>query len=429
MNLKSRTVLSACFVLFFVGNAMKGYAQQDDELLDLFVKSKGYNQTIVFDSSNIKQYWIDNTVLSAKDSIVITLTNKSNAKQESNNLKIQLANVDVQQDCTITVITETPGASFLVLDKSNNIVSKSEETEDFMQYHVVSSTVHLEDLLFFTFNMKFVSNTQNTLSIKKIVLSFSTNNNQSINSPKVLTIGSDGFNTDGTQSYEEIGKYSFSVTGIKSKLTSKKNIILSDRVVTNYVKVKNTGDKPVRIYFGYEPYTKDGEKISDANNCYNKNNKILKVVSHEENSNFIIVDSFPTAWIKGCRLALNAKDDYSDFPNFSLVEGVIQSVEPYNDNQAKIIFDKPIEKNVATGTPVRIHSPLVSAYIYTNMKTLQPGEEAELTSSLKKDNTLLEYSSKGFCRGTHYVVPVILSYTYNSGDCNTVRISDVSFWY
>lgn len=426
MKRKNIYLFIICFVSVFMGINFFAYAQQKEDLLEKYISAQGYKETIIFDVSNIKQYWIDKTVISKNDSIVVLLPNDTGHKKESKDLFIQLANVNMLQICTIDVITETKDMSFSISDKSNNVLSTSAVKEDFIQYHLLSTTVNLEDIPSFSFKFKFVSNTLDMISIKKIILSFSPNKNTNVlETPGIIKIGTNDFITAGGTSQESTNTpYSFSVTGVYSQVISKKKIIVSNNILKNTVKIKNIGDKPVKIYLGYAPYTKDGNKIDSKNNIYNAKNSVYKVVSHQENSKSIIIDKFPAAWEKGCFLALNAKEDNSDFPNFSIIDGSIQAIKTLDNNRAEIVFDKPIKELIAEGTSVRIHSPEGATYIYTDMTTLQPGEEADLSSTIEKDNMLLEYTPKAFCKGTYYVLPVLLAYTEGSKESNTVLVSD-----
>lgn len=170
MNILFVTCLSTALV----------YAQQtttsnsDDEvLLNQFIKSKGYVQIIVFDSTNIKQFWTDRNVISRNNLIEVVL----NANNKSSPQKIQLTNVLETQDCKVDIITENNDMSFSVVDSNANVLSNSSIAEPFLQYNILSSTFHIEDLNDFSFGLVFLSEKSDILQVKKIVLSFSTNEN------------------------------------------------------------------------------------------------------------------------------------------------------------------------------------------------------------------------------------------------------------
>ena len=83
---------------------------------------------------------------------------------------------------------------------------------------------------------------------------------------------------------------------------------------------------------------------------------------------------------------------------------------------------------IKEGTKVRIHG-VGGSYLYTNLKVLQPGEEQVFTSTIEKDESSCEYSSKAFPRGVYYVVPLILSYSIDSSKVNTIQIYDYAISY
>ena len=403
----------------------------DEKLINQYIDAKG-EDVITFDPSNIKQFWIEHSIVGKTDRFEINLKRNGTAF-ESTLHKIQLANVYAFQDCKVEVISETPDFGFSVLNSKSKVLSTSSKEPDFLNYSIASSVFHLEDTKALSFSLRFTSQKSTALSIKRIIISFSNNSNY-LSSPGVLKVSPDNISLEGLafgeKSIEKItpvSDSSFVVTGKWFEFNSKKRIILSSRPVKYTLKIKNIGDEPTAVYVGYAPYTENGERINMRNNLY-KSHKIMKVLNSEVNSNKIIVDSYPE-WTNGCSLALNAKEDLSDFPNFSLEEGNIIDVKKISDDQTEITFDKPLKKAIEKETLVRIQAPNGYTYLYMNIKTLQPGEEVTWSSTVAKDNSFLEYSTKAFCRGTCYVVPLVLSHSVNSKNTNTIQISDYEISY
>ena len=158
---------------------------KDKELLDGFIKAKGYKACILLTPSNIKQFWTEKSVSSQNDLIKVILE-KTNANQRESSLyKIQLANVLETQDCKIEMITESSDLSFSVYNSDNKVISSSSKEDDFIQYHVVSSTFHLGDTNDFAFYCSFSSN-NDIVALKRIIISFSDN-------PNSVFAGSPGF--------------------------------------------------------------------------------------------------------------------------------------------------------------------------------------------------------------------------------------------
>lgn len=401
----------------------------NEKLLNQYIQSKGTG-IIVFDSSNIKQFWIDNSVAGRKSFFEVRLNKTEEQKYESVPLIIQLANVNEAQDCRIEVIADADFFSFSVLNNRAEVVSASSPEDGFLHYRVASAILHMEDTSDLNFSLKFRSKDSESLVIKKIILSFSDNkNSRFLVSPGVLRItGNDmeGGNISVIKNDED--NHSFSVSGKRFSLISRKKILIGDKELSHSVTIKNIGNSPTTVYFGYAPYTKAHQHLYQTNNPYKNKNTVFNIVSSEANSNRIIVDALPE-WEKGCRLALNAKEDLSDFPNFSFVNGTISEVKALDDGHAEIVMDKLVQSPIKKGTKARVQANQGNANLYIFVRRLNPGEEVTLASKIRKDENFLQYSSEAFCRGTYYVAPLILSHSVNANEENRIRISDFTISY
>ena len=174
---------------------------------------------------------------------------------------------------------------------------------------------------------------------------------------------------------------------------------------------------------GYVPYSAAGKEIHSVNTPYKNINKILKVVSFDTNSNKLIVDSYPE-WEKGGSIAINAKENLSDLPNFTLLSGKIAEISKMENDQAEIIFDKQITAPPKPGQAVRIHSSSAgNYYMYALSKKIQPGEEVLLQTTTKKDDSILSFSSTSFFRGIYYVKPLLM---FVSDENVSVQINEYS---
>ena len=421
---KTIAIFSSLMLMLFANAQTDTKKQADDStLLDSYVQSRGYGSTISFSPSNIKQFWVDKSVVSQDDLIRISL-NKTADNWESVPLRIQLANVDASLDCKVEIVSKEKALDFSVLNGDLKPIGTSSDQSSFVQYNIISSTFSLEKTQDSTFYLKFISK-NGLLEIKRIILSFS-NNEQFVISPGKIAFFEDNIEKiSGVVSQEG---NSFLATGDYTRFLSPKRIMLSNNTINNSITVKNTGDVPTRVYIGYAPYTKDGKNINCTNNLYKGENVILKIVSCEKNSMKIVVDSYPQ-WEKNCVLVINAKEDFSDFPNFSFVGGKIVNVEKMDNGQSIITFDKAITQTIKPGTSARIQAPVGATYIYTKSQVLQPGEEVTLQSQIKQDNTLKLYGGLTFCAQTYYVRPIFLSFSVNPKEKNTVLVSDYSISY
>ena len=435
--LRTTAIAMVCFPIFLFSqekstkDRKSSTKNSDEQLINQYIDAKGPG-IISFDASNIKQFWIDNSVIGRTGKIDISLKRNNNVF-ESVPLKIQLANVYAFQDCKVEVISETPDFSFAVLSNNSKILSNSSKEQDFLNYSIASSVFHLDDTNNLSFSLRFSSPKNDVLSIKRIVLSFLYNSNY-LSSPGVLKVSPGNISLEllaypGTSNVKisPIDDSSFTAEGESFEISNKHRIVLSSNPVKYTLKIKNIGDVPTTIYIGYAPFTKEGMRINMKNNLY-KGNKILKVVQSESNSNQVIVDSYPE-WTKDCSLALNAKEDLSDFPNFSLADGKIVEVKKLDNGGAEVTLDKPLKNAIESGTQVRIQSTDGSTYLYMNKQTIPPGEEVFFSSTVAKDDSIFEYTTKAFGRGTYYVIPLIKCYSPGSKDIHTIQISDYEISY
>lgn len=412
------TILTVMFSLTVV---IADASDPEESLLTQYVQSKG-SGIIVFESSNIKQFWIDSSVVSKDNSINILLSSKNANGNESVPLKIQLANVNEAMDCAIEVISETEDSFFSVLDNNLAKLSSSENKEKFLDYFIKSSVFHMEDTKNLSFILRFGSKTADHISIKRIILSFSKNKESSfLVPPGKLKIMDKNISASASSTITNVDSDSFAMTGKRTAFFSSNKILVTNNILSSSVTIKNTGENSTLVYLGYRAYTQNHILLSGSNYPYKNINKVLSVVSSVVDSNKIVVDSY-TDWSKGCYLALNAKEDMSDIPNTDFI-GTILDIKKLENGQAEISLDKPFKSEIKDGTKVRVHG-LSGAYLYSDIKALQPGEEQVFSATIMKDDSILEYSSNGFSRGVYYVIPLILSYSVDSQKENTILIRD-----
>lgn len=418
--------LRQVFLLIIFVSTSKSFCadnkQQESEsvLLDKYIESLPYSSKIMFDPSNIKQFWVDNSVFSKNDSINIILSN-----YQSTLLPVKLANIYESYDCKVDVISADPNLNFSVLDnKKKNIISNSSTQDKFLNYNVVSTTFHLENTNELLFHLKFNSDKQ-SIPIKRIILSFSENKQSSFFlSPGTFDITKDNitFTTD-----TQLDSKEFIVSGKKCRIFSNNKIFVQDNVFRSSVKVKNIGKAPTNICLGYEAHFADGSIIWIHNYPYKNTNQLLSVVSAHKGEDKLIVDTYPE-WEKRCHIAINAKEDLSDIPNESILNGfngAITDIKKLDNGYAEIIMNSPLKEDLQPGTKIRIHGTF-SGWIFPRVQLLQPGEEAVLTSTIQKESDCFEYSSKAFSKGVYYVVPILFSESVKPNEENSVQISDFS---
>lgn len=394
---------------------------------DDYVNAKGDASRIVFDASNIKRFWSDGSVLCQDGTILVFLDRKTANGFEGVPLKIQLLNVDESMDCKVEILAGSQDAAFEITDEKSKVLSRSSAEQPFGRYHVASAAFHCESVPDHSFFLKFSSKKQDEIPIEKIVLSFSNNKDSSfLSSPGVLVLDRNAINANVALS-PSAGGNAFELKGKQSKIMSNRSILVSDKPLVTSVTVENVGSKPTRVYVGFAVYTKNRTELRGKNYPYKNVNKVLTVVSSEAGSDKLIVDSY-SEWTENCYLALHAEEDLFDVPNTTLANGKIVEVKKLDNGTAEITMDKPLGTALEPGTKVRIHGG-PGGYLYTSNKILQPGEKEVFTSSIKKDNAFFQFSNKAFSRGVYSVKPLLLSYSVDANDENTVVISDFTVSY
>lgn len=431
-RIKGIGFLSLLALCCFAGAQSSKADQADDSaLIDSFIKSKGYGDIIAFSSANIKQFWIDHSVISQENKIKVLLGNDF----KSVPLKIQLANVDITQDCKVEVFSDEPDFNFSVLSNDLKTIGESKQEDSFIRTFISSASFHLDDTKNHSFFLQFASTKTPELNIKKIVLSFSSNSSFLVSPGKLIVSSSNCTSPNSTIEKNDKDNNLSILLGKQSNVYASNRILVSDNTLSNSVTIKNTGEKPTEVFFGYAPYTKEGVRIDNRFNSY-YTRRIQKVISAEKGSNKIVVDSKPV-WAKGCYLVLNAKENFSDFPNTSFVDATIEDVKETEEGFFEIIFNKTIDIDIKKGTFVRVHSSAGAAFLYTNHKILQPGEETTLSSTIKKNDNYLQFGPNkyiqegelSFCRGTYYAFPVLIFISTDSKNNTTVQVKDFTVSY
>ena len=400
------------------------FEQNDKKLINQYIESLGYSHPIIFDSSNIKQFWIDKSVLS-KDNNINILLSHSQSGFTSVPQKIKLANVHEAMDCTIDLITERSDISFSVKNEKDKEIAKSSANNDFITYKVFSATVHLEDVQNETLFLVFNSATKDYITIKDIVLSFSKNkNSQFLLSPGLLKVSKENVSIYNASF---VDGQAFTLKGKSTQISSQKKILVQDNTLKLTGNIKNIGNISTRLYVGFVAYFKNGNQIKTENYPYKESGEVLKVISSQDGSNEIVVDSYQD-WTKNCHIALNAEENMQDVPNANILDGTIDNFLKLDNGSGKIVLNKPLKKALAPGEKIRIHGSFSGA-IYLYSKVLSPGEEVSLESDICKDDNSLKYSSKALPKGTYYVLPVLLSISTESNVESIISINDFAISY
>ena len=98
------------------------------------------------------------------------------------------------------------------------------------------------------------------------------------------------------------------------------------------------------------------------------------------------------------------------------------------DDLVEIQLSKSLEEDIAQGTQIRIQgTPTI--FIYKMIKNLSPGESVTHKSSIAQFSTYPLYSAKAISREVTYVKPLILSYSFENTNENSIEITDWTLSY
>jgi hypothetical protein len=232
--------------------------ESNKELFKQFIQAQG-TSCIVFDSTNIKQFWTDKSVFSRNNLIHILLDNSETKEFKSIPLSIQLSNVLETQDCKVSVITESSDISFSVLNKYNKVLSTAVKSDNFISYNIYSATIHLENTFDFSFSIQFSSKQENIVDIKAIVLSFSPNKES-----KLLDF----------QGYDHLVK-EFETKG-KTVPNSEVQVFVSEESNMIFFKVPDTLAASEKFFYHSYPVDKKDLEPEGEKEGFNSDNFLLR---------------------------------------------------------------------------------------------------------------------------------------------------------
>lgn len=379
--------------------------QFDRNEIDKYLSAKREN-SIIFDSTNIKQFWIDKTVSAFDDGITILLDSLNNGSYRSIPQKIKFMNIDESMDCVIETGVDALDVNMEIYGENGKEIPQKKTETAFQQRKIISSTIHLDDLSFTnnTINLVFSSKTKDLISLKKIVISFHTNLNSSFifNHGKMKIQLNDIIFSEGEISESE---NNLILLGKRCLAFTKDNIVAGDTPIKISAKIDNKGDNRAKIYIGYAIYSHEKKPLYPKNYPYSPDNEIIHIIEANNGSKSIIVDKYPK-WEKGCFLAFNATDDLSDIPSFDISIGSIRDITKMDNGNAIITLSNELTSSYSPGTLARVHG-MREGYLYKVKDFINPGESKTYETEIVKDDNYLLFSSQALSRNVYYVKPVI----------------------
>ena len=241
-----RIILLLCFsysmILLAQENVLEDTSSIDDSntmLVKEYIEAKGKN-TIVFDASNIKQFWVDKSVVVSNDNLVISISNGNSIW-----FNVQLANVLETQSCKMEVLSEEKNLRFSVKNNKQEKLGESSPGNDFINYHISSLSFPLEATDDFSFTVSFSETNTDHITIRAIILSFSDNKN-------TVYLGSQGF----TVLENEIDSKGISLSNPAPQFSSIKYLIL-EQYNKIFIKIPNQIALSNRYFYHVVPSNPD----------------------------------------------------------------------------------------------------------------------------------------------------------------------------
>ena len=316
-------LLSSAFMCLAQKNNTTG---NDSDLLDSFIQAKGYKDIVQFSPSNIKQFWIDKSVISKDDLISVILMSSKNINKESVLLPIKLVNVDASQDCKVEVISSTGDMSFSVLNEQSEVLVKSNNDDRFINYNVSSASFHMYDASNSTFFIKFSSSEHSELQIRRIILSF--DNNKDFFT--TMTVTDKTINTD--MSIPGVSVVTFSGTNtLNATIRGKGTVVFADgATVTSVIPSGSTIGTGVIGSFFARPETVTLENIT------------ITGITSNDDSALIHCSGGNTVTLRNCLITGNTIANYAIRSSDSSARVVLDNVTIRNNagNPSYLMYGK-----------------------------------------------------------------------------------------
>ena len=148
---------------------------------------------------------------------------------------------------------------------------------------------------------------------------------------------------------------------------------------------------PASGYMGFELYDAKKRKIT-YRNVVSVDLKLSEVISAKK--------------VKKLQVAFNAKEDFSDIPNFD-ISPAIKNAEKDENGNLRLELVRPLTKDYPAGTTLRFHSPYGAPMYYLASGWMPAGEGKECTAVL---NGIFDKSgapNNKFWKGTVYARPFV----------------------
>ena len=169
------------------------------------------------------------------------------------------------------------------------------------------------------------------------------------------------------------------VTGPAGLYSVKMFDVVPGKVYKLEADVKMLSGEEAPTFFGFKLFDKQGREIAAHMVNVRPGSETTVVKAVKAGDKMMIVKANPL-WTPGFyAIALNAKKDFSDLPNFDVL--IPSKVTP-KGQEIEIQFKTPVGKDIPAGTVVRAHTG--GGYMYTGgFKNIKPGQSVEFKGRAK----------------------------------------------
>ena len=169
------------------------------------------------------------------------------------------------------------------------------------------------------------------------------------------------------------------VTGPAGLHSVKMFDVVPGKVYKLEAEVKMLSGEAAPTYFGFKLFDKQGKEIA-AHMVNARPGSETTVVKPVKAGDKVMVIKANPLWTPGVyAVALNAKKDLSDLPNYDLLT---PSKITAKGQEIELQFKNPVAKDIPAGTVVRAHTG--GGYMYTGgFKNLTPGQGVKLKGTAK----------------------------------------------
>ena len=181
----------------------------------------------------------------------------------------------------------------------------------------------------------------------------------------------------------------------------------SNKSYTFKARLRTLDEKlPASGYMGFQVLDKNKREIT-YQNVVVLPLEYSEVISAKKGSKEVLIKLIPKfEKIKKQKLAFNAKEDQSDLPNFDL-SSACKKVTKIDEKTIKVELTKPLTKDYAKGSKIRIHSKYSVPMYYLVSGWMPAGNGKECVATLNGVANTPGAIKTQFWKGTKYARPFV----------------------